>query len=438
MGEAQDTNTTKEKLLAEYDKCARTGEPSVPDFCNKHARIFRATATQSDDAKGRELLACVFGEVAGAAAGILVPVETLQSAIQIQNTGNDTTTGRPHADCLRQIQLQVMLRLKFWSSYGEDFARVYALHMRGSSHRVVVGPKKKKRDKRGGRSRRQPPHELLLHDVTSILSLAAFLLDPDCPFPNFVRDCLPTLSSSICASFPADTFARIYSWFEIQDPAIAEKQKNALVLLLSPPRKRKRSSESRSSAVLPAQIADDDSMPLSSSLSASEKRSKNSNDNNKKTDSFSSLLLPKRVQLTAPTVKKTNSLLSTSGRAQFVGSHFNTSLSNMGSLFRQVKSTKVVVRNNNKPTKCKRHPLSPHNKRNNSHQQRYSRIVVQETPSKTTTKAGVVADTPTKKAPTAAVSLFGEEEAARRKPTGASLVAQARRSLLARQERRSR
>jgi len=223
------------------------------------------------------------------------------------------------ADCastlLRTIQLQVSLRLALWHWAGEAlFTKQYLKSCIGSA---------KKSKKKIAKQEDDPSSSavlLLLNDIVGLLQLAIVKISTDdAEVMQFLMTCI---RQADCEALPAVT-QQIWDYFEKPNPYLAPPQQpneskdaldRILALDLSPTKKKKKRA-------VPA--------------AAAKKENQEPNNKKQKKDENNSLL-PFKVSLTAPTRRTNSLLLNGSARSNFVGSHFNSSLSNASSLFRQV------------------------------------------------------------------------------------------------------
>lgn len=212
------------------------------------------------------------------------------------------------SELLRQIQFQSTLRLYLLANYENIFEASFAKWMRREAKRFKI--KKKV----------LPQTDILFADVTRLLSLAALLLSPEQSFVGFLTECL-SLTRDLSMR------QRFFDFFEVQNPD--EKSEASTALVLSPPQKRKP----------PAAAAAKRKRVVSEQPAHKKKTILERNNNNNK-HGADSLFSTQSVRLTAPAQRR-NSLLAGS-KTRFVGSHFNTNLSNMETLFRQVKSRPVA------------------------------------------------------------------------------------------------
>lgn len=218
---------------------------------------------------------------------------------------------------LRDIQLQVSLRLALWQWAGDLFVKKY------NKHCVT----KKKSNKKKNTEKQQPikdntEESFIVNDIIGLLQLACVKLGNETDVVQFFMRCIRRAD---CEALPAAT-KQIWDWFEKKNPYDTasppkEDSKDSsagsgiLALQLSPPVKKKKKRPATAPNVKENQP------PPPAKEDPEKKQQSNS-------------LLPARVSLTAPR-RRTNSLLKNGGRATYVGSHFNSSLSNTASLFRQ-------------------------------------------------------------------------------------------------------
>jgi hypothetical protein len=280
--------------------------------------------------------------------GILLPYASLLALINQQSqddcdqnqappagTGTDAATSKK----LRMIQVQAMVRLQLWSTFGEDFVEQYSKEVAVAGKGKGKGKGRRTKDKKNKKqTQKLQPADLLLQETIQILALTAFRLSPDRPFCVFLRECLPLylLNKS---KLPRDTFQRIFDNFEVPNPYLAVKDNNdsnstAADVSLSPQRralikKRKAAAKEAIKNELLAKQQKEAQALADSAAKALAKKPK-------------SIIpgFPVSVSLTRTVARSKNSLLAGDGnmsRSRFVGSHFNTNLSNASTLFRQVK-----------------------------------------------------------------------------------------------------
>jgi hypothetical protein len=226
------------------------------------------------------------------------------------------TCSDPPQASLRRIQLQGMLRLQLWAIIGNVGLEPYYKHA-----------KKVRNDRKKIKKQSPSAIDFMWNDITSIFSMAAFRLPQSLAFVHFLHSCFdPSLLNS---KLPKNTLDKLCQHFEVSLPFQHELAKDSaldILLLVSPPRKQQQ----------PRKVLPFEKKPRSDETSVSSTLSSNSSTT---LCPITNLVLGAGVQLTA-TNGHYNSLLKEDSRTRFVGSHFNTNLSNMSNLFRQVK---VVV-----------------------------------------------------------------------------------------------
>lgn len=234
-------------------------------------------------------------------------LDSLRTIVQTETLNN--------GDLIRQVQLQVALRLALWTWAGEFFVQGY--HLYSSMGKVGSSPKHRKKSRTKKKTKQQNASkqsslDVLLQDIIGFLQVAALRLQPDTPFLNFVKECVTNEQSE---SLPQ--LQQIWESFEIASPFLLNDSEDAAtaILALSPPPKRKPKRKEVQMTKLPTRDEHQPTVPSKPKVG---------------------LLPVTNVSLTAPIVQtKPNSLLLGSN-TRFVGSHFNTRLTNVGSLFRQV------------------------------------------------------------------------------------------------------
>lgn len=214
------------------------------------------------------------------------------------------------------LQLQVILRIILWRWAGDSFVEMYC--------RKQQRPVKKKNKKTGLSSKKDTSSiklsDLVINDILILMQLALVKLGTsDQKVMTFLKQCL---RKGDCEALPLVTH-QIWDYFEKANPYERATQEvdnvfdPVLSLELSPARKKKR-------ILPPSKIESSDI-----SRTTSQAKSKPS-------------LLPTKISLTASVRRKRpNALLQDNnggGRSVFIGSHFNSSLTNTASLFRQVPS----------------------------------------------------------------------------------------------------
>jgi hypothetical protein len=248
--------------------------------------------------------------------------ETLAAAVQslvslpfLQQTAKEQSS---EIECdetlIRQVQLQIALRLAFWvwgkQAFVASYQSFYQRNQRPSN------------PKRRGKMKRQFTLEKngrLLQDIIGLLQLGALRLPPQRPFLEFVQQCVSKHQSEALA----DDLDTIWETFEVDNPFIL-KDRDALVpAIISPPLKKPVTTQLRCGSSAPIQ---QQQMVETATQS--------------KVDRIDCILPVANVSLIAPKrhgllpMAKNSLLLGKSKR--FVGSHFNTGLTNVQALFRQV------------------------------------------------------------------------------------------------------
>jgi hypothetical protein len=224
---------------------------------------------------------------------------------------------------LRGIQLQIRLRLTLWLCQGEVFVRKYQKRML-----------KKQRTTKNNKPSGSNALSLLSQDVAHFFELAVFQLEPETSaFDSFLKTTITKDLQSLPLHFIWDTF-------EKENPFTISKTPVLSPLRLKS-KKRKQQPES--------QDATKPQKPQAQKMSLSSDK-----------ENMDSLSIPVSVPLIAPRKKTkgtTNSLLG-APKSYFVGSHFNTNLTNAQSLFRQVPvhkhrptTSSNALRTTSKPTK---------------------------------------------------------------------------------------
>ena len=218
------------------------------------------------------------------------------------------------SDLVRLLQLQAMLRLALWESHQDAFSNLYT--------KWVKREAKKHSKKKPKLPKNQ--QELIFQHITRILSLAVLQLSPQTQ-----QTTAAFLKQSLVLSASKRSRHYFLDFFEVADPLEIPKAKTSRTALLmlsplpsqrKPPAKRKRTQATDKNSSSQSSID-----PQTSTLRQRKPMPRNN-------------IFETRVKLTVPAQRR-NSLLGKSAQ-KFVGSHFNTNLSNINTLFRQVKSAK--------------------------------------------------------------------------------------------------
>ena len=231
---------------------------------------------------------------------------------------------------LRRIQMQVLFRFEFWASLGENFVRHYTklklVRKRKRAQRLDLNPE-------GG----------LIGDIIDLLSLAATKLPQSRPFHVFLYQCLDKsfYRTNAASQLPKETFQKIFTFFEIANEEELASLDCVSFTLQPLPLRRKKKNAGVSSMPLNGDNTSTESSDQAAMIEQFGVQTKRIKPNTPKEDDN---LVPNSVALFAPASRKRNSLLANNSaqghRARFVGSHFNTNLSNASSLFREVKTGK--------------------------------------------------------------------------------------------------
>jgi hypothetical protein len=242
---------------------------------------------------------------------IAAAVQSLVSLPSLQRMAIEQTTEIECDEALiRQVQLQVALRLALWVWGKQAFVTFYQSFYPSNQRKRRGKMKRQSTLEKGGR---------LLQDIIGLLQLGALRLPPQRPFMEFVQQCVSKQHSESIVHL--DT---VWETFEVDNPFIPKDRDTALVLpIISPPPTKKPVTTHRRG----------DSAPIEQPTTETTTQSK--------VDRIDCILKVPNISLIAtkrrgllPTTTK-NSLLLDKGQ-RFVGSHFNTGLTNVQALFRQV------------------------------------------------------------------------------------------------------
>lgn len=333
-------------------------------------------------------------EVEASLAGVLKSVDRMKWEVMNRNNiiqgsaeDDDVLVTKNDARLLTMIQLQVWMRMMVWSledcTGWEFLERVIALadakhDSNKDSGKKLKGNKKKKKSKKKGNkassnkksSQTLSPRDSLVQDVRLLMELAPYVLPPSLDFSQWLKD---TLTYGFRQSIP-EYGTELFDHFEIEvaEP-IALKRSGTDTSQMSErsqvshsPVKvtvvRRGNSSSNisgdSSASPTKQImdirhqrqqayfaslaeeerasADDETATITGSLSTVTSTSKSAGSVREKDDT---ILLKTSVSLTSAAPAQTsNPFLKGSARGSYVGSHLSSKLSNITSLFREVKA----------------------------------------------------------------------------------------------------
>jgi hypothetical protein len=209
-------------------------------------------------------------------------------------TSIKTTTS---ASRKRELKAQALLRLRLWIDYEGVFTKLY-----------------KKTFGKNRKTKKLEDNDLVLRDISHLISLAALQLSPQEPFDAFLRHALNEIPGEYrCKQQLFDRFEVLPFPMSGEDiPAetsVVASEKDPAFDSRKPKAKRKKSS-----------------------MGGTDQRTKALPVDNKKGFDQAVLLTRKRLEIIAPI--RRNSLIQ---KSRFVGSHFNTG--NVDALFRHVKSS---------------------------------------------------------------------------------------------------
>ena len=266
----------------------------------------------------------------------LVLLKSQQPSSTNNSTDKDSSSSLP---LLHSVQLQVCLRLALWRWAGDLFVKQY--------NKQNWGRKKKKKKAHAHRNRKElqnRPEALLLNDILGLLQLALVRIGTEVEVMQFLQQCL---RQEDCEAMPTIT-QQIWEFFEKPNPYKQQQQDQQqlqpdgdavdrlLSLGLSPPAKKKK----RVAPPPPPPTNKENQQPPAAAPDPKQPKSEDS------------LLPTTNVSLTAAHPRRRPNRLLGGGsdaRRSFVGSHFNSSLSNAASLFRQVPA---VVRGSSSSRKA--------------------------------------------------------------------------------------
>jgi hypothetical protein len=225
-------------------------------------------------------------------------------AFSASNITPITTTTTTKEDTRKQrldkIKVHVKLCVMIWAATGSSHQKQWD----GSHHSAFVKSyakclrKKiktlKKREQKQYRLKDKTEEQIVLEDLARILQTAAFCHEPQASMSQFLQDCIPK-----DCYWPRMGY--LWNYFELQNPFETPPKPAELPPLIANRKKRKQVKPTATSDTTPKKFKENQ-------------------------------LFPDQVALTAP-FRKHNSLTQ---RNRFVGSHFNSGLSNMDVLFRQV------------------------------------------------------------------------------------------------------
>jgi hypothetical protein len=297
-----------EKAKLQYQSCVESRESTTLAFATENIKSLLKKLSQLEPPCKKMM------EVALMEALIQPCDKVLTSTTALDDNGESS---------FLNTEAQLLLRLQFWASLGGAFVCRYK--------KAKLSRKKKRRH------RSQPgvaPSHLLFNDVCDLLSMLAMRLTQNKPFASFLQDCLHQSFCDRGSKLPKGLFGQIYRHFEIRDPQsdIAEEFVDFASIKGALPQTRQKRRDSMSTASS-GTSSSGGKLSQKSSIGSEKGDAKLLQDNKGKkrrvTHAGISLVAPKQ---------RRNSLLG-DGPSHFVGSHFNTSLTNVTSLFREVRPT---------------------------------------------------------------------------------------------------
>jgi hypothetical protein len=281
--------------------------------------------------------------------GILLPYASLLALID-QPDGDPASSTMDTAQKLRTLQVQAMVRLQLWSIFGDAFVELYA--STAVTDKVQGKGKNKKKQKK---KLNVLPEDLLLQHVMQILSLTAFRLAPNRSFALFLQDCLPKSLLLSSNKLPSDTLERIFDNFEVPNPYLAGQDESAVAttsanFVPSPQRvcivkKQKAAAKEalqkqKDLAMKQAQEKAEEKAKAKAKADSDKAHAKSTAAARDFIPGFPSSMSLTQSQPVVASRTKNSLLMGRDGnlaRSRFVGSHFNTNLTNASTLFRQVQ-----------------------------------------------------------------------------------------------------
>ena len=298
-------------------------------------------------------------------------LECVRGDVMNRNSSDDSTSSKPNnreERLLRLVQIQIWARIMMWNFSREDGWRILK-QLLGSENDVGEKSQSKDRGKRKKGKKKSKaeveltPSQSFVQDIIKLFELVPYVLPPSMEFAQWLKD---TLTFGFQQSIP-EFGMEILDHFEVEfvsNGASSElfemdgvTSKNAM-----PPMKPQSSTDSRSSkpvakgkaqqqayfsslARKPMNVnADGESATIGSDATIAARSHRSSSTSSSKTTAQSdkeadATLFKTSVSLTAAVPKrKENPFLKNSARGVYVGSHFSSKLSNISSLFREVKA----------------------------------------------------------------------------------------------------
>ena len=324
--------------LLQYRQCLETNDPTPQDLVTHRLRAVLQVLSQQKHDNNDALMILLVKHTLQPFDQLMKELNNVSTASSAKAYTESGSSNDPEDITIRTLECQVMMRLFFWANMGVDFLKLYKKCKLGKKQKKKTGASKE------GKAKGTNVANLLFSDVLELLSKAAMRLPQSRPFQGFLTSCLDA-SFVDYTLLPEKVFPRIFGHFEIANPYLSEKEasrvhfkpvgsknsKPKVSAVIPPPKLPSPAKKEKENDPMQAKAHSKDVESMDSAKNGRPKKQANA------TTESDSFLKP--VNLVLPT-KKRNSLLagSTAGqRKRFVGSHFNSSLSNINSLFRQVK-----------------------------------------------------------------------------------------------------
>ena len=302
---------------------------------------------------------------------------------ETNNSGDNGVVERPSREerLLNLLQIQIWIRIMIWNFCREEGWHILQQVMESGSSVKSYSKSKENRIKGKKKSKKSQssPGQNFVKDVISLFELAPYVLPPSLEFSKWLKD---TLTFGFQQSIP-DFGMEILDHFEVEWvnafepigegapkttqvklPSIALKKasKSAMKLTSQSLVRGKSQQQAYFSSLArkplsvnadgeSATIGSDATIASRSHRSTSTSSSKTTTQSDRETDKA---LFKKSMSLTAALPKRReNPFLQNSARGVYVGSHFSSKLSNISSLFHEVKApqkpTVITAKRKNPP-----------------------------------------------------------------------------------------
>ncbi|KAL3784253.1 hypothetical protein ACHAWO_005030 [Cyclotella atomus] len=303
--------------------------------------------------------------VHGGLSQFVKSVESIKGQVMNRNSSNIDIEQNNHDKLLRIVQIQIWVRIMMWNFSQEEGWSVLKQLVGSETEREKgqsKGKGKKKKDRKKSKLEVElSPSQNFVQDLIKIFELVPYVLPPSMEFAQWLKD---TLTFGYQQSIP-EFGMEILDHFEVEfvSHAAGESGKIDVVVKkaqvspsdaqsvahqgskLTAKGKTQQQAYFSSLASKPLNVnADGESATITSHAtiaarshrSTSTGASKTSTQSDKEADAT---LFKTSVSLTAAVPKrKENPFLKDSARGVYVGSHFSSKLSNISSLFREVKA----------------------------------------------------------------------------------------------------